>query len=103
MQTVYIEGGICMRRRYARLLTLVLALGLAVLCCACARLGSHRCDHGPRCAVCEAVRLGLRTGLLLSAALPALIARVRLGRGRSERRAACHALTLFDRRVQLND
>ena len=91
------------RRRTAWLLTLVLLLELAVLCCACSRVACHHCVHGPRCAVCGYVKLGLRTAFLMPAAalmLSALLTHSEIARRQVP---ACRGLTLFDRRVKLND
>lgn len=92
-----------MRRRSARVMTLVLIVGLAVLCCACLQLGEHRCDHGPRCPICECVKLGLR-----GAALAALCL---LARGPVPAHAAPivppfragHFQTPIEQKVRLND
>lgn len=91
------------RRRCARLLTLVLFLELAVLCCACTHIACHHCTHGPDCSICEYVKLGLRTALLLPAAILSLVARLTCLRIGAARRVPAHAATLFDRKVQLND
>ena len=91
------------RRRCARLLTLVLLLELAVLCCACTHIACHHCTHGPDCSICEYVKLGLRVALLLPAAIFSLIARLSCGRVGATRRVFAPSPTLFDRKVQLND
>ena len=91
------------RRKTAWLLTLVLLLELAVLCCACSRIACHHCGRSPRCAVCEYVKLGLRTALLLPAAV---LTRIALMACSERARATGPSLlrhTLFDQRVKLND
>ena len=91
------------RRRTAWLLTLVLLLELAVLCCACSRIACHHCAHGPRCAVCEYVKLGLRTAFLMPSAVLTLIAlMVCSGHARAVGPSG-HGYTLYDQRVKLND
>ena len=91
------------RKRTAWLLTLVLILELAVLCCACAHIACHHCVHSPRCAVCAYVRLGLRAAFLLPAVLLTLIALLSYLERARHQGPACRVLTLFDRRVKLND
>lgn len=92
-----------MRSRRAWLLTLVLLLELAVLCCACAHIACHHCDHGPRCAVCGYVRLGLRGAFLLPAAALTRLILLRRADGTRATRTPRHFLTLIDKKVQLND
>lgn len=91
-----------MRRRRAWLLTLVLIAGLAILCCACGHIATHRCDHGPRCPICECVRLGLRGFILLALALSLLGVTLRL-HGIATPLPAMRVLSLYDKRVRLND
>ena len=91
------------RRRTAWLLTLVLMLELAVLCCACAHIACHHCVHSPLCPVCEYVKLGLRTAFLIPAAALMLIALLTCSEHARTMGPACRGLTLFDRRVKLND
>lgn len=91
------------RRQSARLLTLVLLLELALLCCACSQIACHHCGHGPRCSICEYVRLGLRTAFPLPRAILTRIALMLCAVMAAGRRAAVHAPTLFDKRVKLDD
>ena len=91
------------RRRTAWLLTLVLLLELAVLCCACSRIACHRCVHSPLCPVCEYVKLGLRTAFLLPAALLTLIVLLTCSERARAMGPAGRGYTLFDQKVQLND
>lgn len=90
------------RRRIAWLFTLVLALELAVLCCASIHLSDHACC-GDECAICACVRAGLRRAALAALVLTALIAATVLRRAFAVRRAALGASTLIDRKVRLND
>jgi len=91
------------RRKTAWLLTLVLMLELAVLCCACSHIACHHCVHSPRCAVCEYVKLGLRTALLLPAAVLTLIALMTCSEQTRTMDPSLRRHTLFDQKVQLND
>ena len=91
------------RRRTAWLLTLVLLLELAVLCCACSRIACHHCAHGPRCAVCEYVKLGLRTAFLMPAAILTRIALMACSEHARATGPSGQGSTLYDQRVKLND
>ena len=91
------------RRRTAWLLTLVLLLELAVLCCACSHIACHHCTHGADCSICEYVRLGLRMAFIPVAAALMLIARMTRAPRCAILRAAVHLPTLIDRKVELND
>lgn len=90
------------RRQIARLLTLVLVLELAILCCTCAHLHCHGGMREPGCALCRAAAALLRTSrlqvsLALMRVAAALFAMMCL---------PCPALparTPVRRRVRLND
>lgn len=61
------------QRRRAMLVLCIVALGVAMLCCACAHLTDHPCCGTRACAICTFLRLGLRPSALRVASL-ALVA-----------------------------
>ena len=91
------------QRRLSCMLMLVLALELALLCCASVHLTEHACgDHG-RCAICSFVRTGLRRvaiAFMMASALPAAFA---LYSGAYVSRRFITADSPVLRRVRLND
>ncbi len=90
------------RRRYAWLLTLALALGLALMCCAFAALSDHCCAGHEDCAICACLRAALRYGF----SMPAVFATLALAAARKAPLRPllriCHD-TPFSRKVRLND
>ena len=91
------------RRRLAWLFALVLLTELALLCCACVHAGDHECVGHEACAICRYLRLALRGGMPLPAAMLALLALAAARaehRLRSPRSVPC---TLFALKVRLND
>ena len=90
------------RRRYAWLLTLVLAVGLALMCCAFASLSDHCCAGHEDCAICACLRAALRYGF----SMPAVLSTVALAVARkAQHRPLPHVCpdTPFSRKVRLND
>ena len=91
------------RRRLAWMLMLVLALELAIVCCASAHLADHVCAGHRHCAICACVRAGLRRAAVAAMLLSALTAMVAIHSGaRCSRRTAVPDSPVL-LRVRLND
>ena len=93
------------RRRAAWLFLLVLALELAVLCCASAHLSDHICrgHEADTCAICACLRTGLRrTAPAAALALAALLSALALRFDTPSRRDGA-ADSLVARKIRLND
>ena len=64
---------VCTRqRRLAQVFVLVLALELALMCCAFVHLSDHACTDHTRCAICACARAGLRRAAVAATAAAAL-------------------------------
>lgn len=90
------------QRRLAWMFMLVLALELALLCCASIHLTDHVCSGHQSCAICALMRTGLRRTVLAAVVASALsaVAAIRLGAGLP---LVCLADSPVQRRVRLND
>ncbi len=91
------------QRRLAWLFMLVLALELALLCCAFIHLADHACSGHETCAICVFVRAGLRRAAVAALALSALSAVAAARPGACASRRFNPADSLVMRRVRLND
>ena len=91
------------RRRIAWLLTLVLMLELALLCCASTHFSAHNCHENCRCAICEYVRLGQNRAAVVPLLMLALSALLLTASGSPVRRHALPFSSLLSRRVRFND
>lgn len=91
------------QRRLAWMFMLVLALELALLCCASIHLADHVCSGHETCAICLFVRVGLRRAAVAALTLSALsaVAAACVGAGVPRRFGPVDSLVL--RRVRLND
>lgn len=91
------------QRRLAWMFMLVLALELALLCCASIHLADHACAGHERCAICAIVRTGLRRFALVAMAVSAIQAAAGLSMCARLSRRALIADSPVLRRVRLND
>lgn len=91
------------RRQLAWLFVLVLAMELALLCCASAHLSDHRCCGEDTCLICACVRGGLRKVALAAPALLALFALMALACSGGAMRLFTGLDSPIARKVRLND
>lgn len=91
------------RRRLAWLFALVLLMELAVLGCALVHLGDHECAGHDACAICRYMRLAMRGGFAMPAAILTLLAPAVIRAARPGRPVRFASGTLFALKVRLND
>ncbi len=93
------------RRRAAWLFLLVLALELAVVCCASAHLSDHVCrgHEAETCAVCACLRTGLRRAALAALLAPAALLGAPALRFEAPSRTGRARDSLVARKIRLND
>lgn len=95
---------ICARqRRLAWMFLLVLALELALLCCASIHLTDHDCSGHESCAICAFVRAGLRRMADFVIITSALLTALAIHSGAYVSRRFIIANSPVLRRVRLND
>ena len=91
------------QRRMAWMFALVLALELALLCCASMHLTDHSCSGDDSCVICACVRGGLRRSALVMLLLAAFIAFAAICTG-SRAPGRCVATdSLILRKTRMND
>ena len=91
------------QRRLAWVFMLVLALELALLCCASIHLTDHVCNDHRNCAICAFVRTGLRRVVVAAIVAFALLVVSALRTGVSLSPGSLIADSPVIRRVRLND
>ena len=93
------------RRRAAWLFLLVLALELAVLCCASAHLSDHICrgHEAETCAICACLRTGLRRAAPAALLAPVALLGALLCRREAPSRDDGAPDSLVARKIRLND
>lgn len=91
------------QRQLAWMFTLVLALELALFCCACLHLADHACGGYEHCGICVCVRAGLRRVAVAAIACSMLSAVAALSVCARVSRRFAPADSPVLRRVRLND